>query len=220
MADVRGLAPSRFDPLREAFARHFDDGLELGAGFALAIEGEIVLDLMAGFADRAATRPFAGDTLTPVYSTTKAMAALMVATLVDEGEVDYEAPLAALWPEFAAAGKGGITIAEALSHQAGLPGFAEPMKASDWFDFDLIDRKLAAMAPMWPPGTASGYHPVTFGYLAGEIFRRATGRDLGAAFRDDIARRFGLDAWIGLPIPSTAGAPRRESLRPCLTSDL
>ncbi|HWD66447.1 MAG TPA: serine hydrolase domain-containing protein, partial [Caulobacteraceae bacterium] len=162
MADVRGLAPSRFDPVREVFARHFDAGLELGAGFALAIEGEIVLDLMAGFADRAASRPFNESTLTPVYSTTKAMAALMVATLVDEGEADYEATLAGLWPEFADAGKGRITIAEALSHQAGLPGFAEPMDARDWFDFDLIGRKLAAMAPMWPPGTASGYHPVTF----------------------------------------------------------
>jgi CubicO group peptidase (beta-lactamase class C family) len=199
MAEVRGLAPSRFEPVREVFARHFDDGLELGARFALAIEGEVVLDLMAGFADRAITRPFADDTLTPVFSTTKAIAALMVASLVDEGEVDYEAPIAGLWQEFADAGKDRVTIAEALSHQAGLPGFAEPMNARDWFDAGLIGARLAAMSPMWPPESASGYHPVTFGYLAGEIFRRATGRDLGVAFREDIAVPFGLDAWIGLP---------------------
>lgn len=218
MADIRGLAPARFEPVREVFARHFDAGLELGARFSLAVEGEIVLDLMGGFADRAATRPFTDDTLSPVYSTTKAMAALMVATLVDEGVVDYAAQLASLWPEFANAGKGGITIAEALSHQAGLPGFAEPMDPRDWFNFGLIDDKLAAMAPMWPPGTASGYHPVTFGYLADEIFRRATGRELGAAFRDDIASPFGLDAWIGLP--DSEHARCAETRKPSAMPDL
>ncbi|HEY1414561.1 MAG TPA: serine hydrolase domain-containing protein [Caulobacteraceae bacterium] len=218
MVEVRGLAPSRFEPAREVFARHFDDGLELGARFALAIEGEIVLDLMAGFADRATTRPFADDTLTPVYSTTKAIAALMVASLVDEGEVDYEAPIVGLWPEFADAGKDRVTIAEALSHQAGLPGFAEPMNARDWFDAGLIGARLAAMSPMWPPGTASGYHPVTFGYLAGEIFRRATGRGLGDAFRDDIGRPFGLDAWVGLP---DSEHPRcAETRKPSVLPDL
>ncbi|HEU0317721.1 MAG TPA: serine hydrolase domain-containing protein [Solirubrobacteraceae bacterium] len=197
--DVRGLCPEKFDRVRAVFAAHFDQDLELGARFALAIEGEIVVDLLGGFADRARTRPFAEDTLTSVFSTTKAMAALMVATLIDVGELSYDQPLSELWPEFAAAGKGGITIGEALSHQAGLPGFLTPMAASDWFDFALIAEKLAAMSPMWPPASASGYHPVTFGYLAGEIFRRVDGRDLGAALAEDLARPFGLDLWIGLP---------------------
>ncbi|MGH7023988.1 MAG: serine hydrolase domain-containing protein [Caulobacteraceae bacterium] len=197
--DVRGFCPLAFEAVRAAFVANFEDGLELGARFAMAIEGEIVVDLMAGFADRAATTPFGEDTLTPVFSTTKAMAAMMIARLVGEGRLSYDQRLAELWPEFAAAGKGAVTLGEALSHQAGLPGFVEPMAASDWFDTDLIARKLAAMAPLWPPGTASGYHPVTFGYLAGEVFRRVDGRELGAALAEDLARPFGLDLWIGLP---------------------
>jgi CubicO group peptidase (beta-lactamase class C family) len=197
--EIRGVCPPAFEAVRETFAAHFDAGLELGARFALAIEGEIVVDLMGGWADRAATRPFSEDTLCSVFSTTKAMAALMAATLVDAGALAYDQPAADLWPEFAGAGKGAVTVGQALSHQAGLPGFLAPMAPADWFDFGLIDEKLAAAAPMWSPGTASGYHPVTFGYLAGELFRRASGRNLGPALAEDVARPFGLDLWLGLP---------------------
>jgi len=197
--DIRGLCPDRFRRVREVFAAHFDEGLEIGARFALAIEGEIVVDLMGGWADRAGTRLFAEDTLTAVFSTTKAIAALMIARLVDAGALSYETPVAELWPEFGAAGKGAVTVGEALSHQAGLPGFSEPMAPVDWFDEGFIRGRLAAMTPMWPPGTASGYHPVTYGYLAGEIFRRVDGRALGAALAEDLARPLGLDLWIGLP---------------------
>lgn len=218
MTEARGLIPARFEPVRDVFCRHFEEGQELGARFALAIEGEIVLDLMAGWADRGQTRPFADDTLTPIYSTTKAMAALMIARLVDAGALNYRQPVSALWPEFAAAGKGRITIAEALSHQAGVPGFAEPMEASDWFKFELIGEKLASMAPMWPPGSANGYHPVTFGYLAGELFRRASGRELGAAFAKDIARPLGLDAWIG--VPNAQQARCADTRKPSAVPDL
>jgi len=198
-SEVRGFCPSAFEPVRDIFAAHLDQGLEIGARFSLAIEGEIIVDLMGGWADRAATRPFAEDTLCSVFSTTKAMAALMVATLVEAGALSYDQPVADLWPEFAAAGKGAVTVGEALSHQGGLPGLVEPMAPADWFDFGLIDEKLAAASPMWAPGTASGYHPVTFGYLAGEVFRRASGRELGAALAHDIATPFGLDLWLGLP---------------------
>jgi CubicO group peptidase (beta-lactamase class C family) len=193
------LCPPRFAAVREAFAANFDAGLELGARFALAIDGEIVVDLMGGFADRAQTRPFAADTLTPVFSTTKAMAALMIARLVSAGRLDDEATVASLWPAFAAEGKAALTVAQALSHQGGLCGLPGPMEASDWLDWDAICDRLAAMAPLWPPGTASGYHPVTFGYLAGEIFRRVDGRTLGLALHEDIAGPLGLDLWIGLP---------------------
>jgi CubicO group peptidase (beta-lactamase class C family) len=197
--DIRGLCPERFEPVRAAFEANFAEDLELGARFALAIEGEIVIDLIGGFADRARIRPFADDTLTAVFSTTKAMASLMIARLADAGRLDYDQPVADLWPEFAAAGKGAVSVGQALSHQAGLAGFAEPMDAAAWFDWDLICGKLAAMAPLWPPGSASGYHPVTFGYLAGEIFRRVDGRTLGTALREDVAGPLGLDVWIGVP---------------------
>lgn len=197
--DIHGICPPGFEPVREAFAANFSEGLELGARFALAIEGEVVVDLTAGWADRDQTRPFTENTLTSVFSTTKAMAALMVAHLVDREGLDYDQPVTDLWPEFAAAGKGAVTVGEALSHQAGLSGFAEPMDPTAWFDPDLIAEKLAAMAPLWPPGSASGYHPVTFGYLAGEIFRRVDGRSLGTALRQDLAEPHDLDLWIGLP---------------------
>jgi len=185
--------------VREAFEANFEGGLELGARFCLAIDGEIVVDLMGGFADRARTRPFDAATLAPVYSTTKALAALMIARLVGDGRLDYRQPVAAVWPEFGQAGKAEITVEQALSHQAGLAGFAEPMDPSLWFDWDAICARLAAMPPLWPPGTASGYHPITFGYIAGEIFRRVDGRSLGQALREDIAEPLGLDLWIGLP---------------------
>lgn len=202
--DIRGPCPRRFAAVRDAFAANFTEGREMGARFALAREGEIVIDLIGGFADRDETRPFAEDTLTPVFSTTKALAALMVATLVDDDRLSYEQPVADVWPEFAQGGKGAITVGQAMSHQAGLAGFTAPMQASDWFDWNGICDRLEAMAPLWPPGEGSGYHAVTFGFLAGEIFRRVDGRALGAAFREDVAAPLGLDVWIGLP-PSEHG---------------
>jgi CubicO group peptidase (beta-lactamase class C family) len=185
--------------VRETFEANFDAGLELGARFCLAIDGEIVVDLMGGFADRARTRAFDAATLAPVYSTTKALAALMIARLVGEGRLEYRQLVAEVWPEFGQAGKAEITVEQALSHQAGLAGVTEPMDPSLWFDWDAICARLAAMSPLWPPGTASGYHPITFGYIAGEIFRCVDGRSLGQALREDIAEALGLDLWIGLP---------------------
>lgn len=196
---LRGFCPPRFTPVRDAFLANFAEGEELGARFSAAVEGELVLDLMAGWADRDQTREFGADTLTPVFSTTKAVTALMMARLVGQGRLRYEQPVAELWPEFAQAGKGSITIAQCLSHQDGLAALVEPMDPDLWFDWPAITARIAAMAPLWPPGTASGYHPVTYGYIAGELFRRADGRTLGAALRDDIAEPLGLDLWIGLP---------------------
>lgn len=196
---ARGPCPPRFAAVRAAFEANFAAGLELGAGFAVAVEGEIVIDLVGGFADRAGARSFAHDTLVPVFSTTKAMASLMVARLAGQRRLGYGDRIADLWPAFAAAGKDSLTVEQALSHQGGLCGLAGPMAASDWFDWPAVRARLEAMAPLWPPASASGYHPVTFGWLAGEIFRRADGRSLGAALREDIAAPLGLDLWIGLP---------------------
>jgi len=197
--EIGGFCPPQLEPVREAFAANFEAGSELGARYALAIEGEIVLDLWAGHADRAQTRAFDDTTLTPVFSTTKAVAALMVARLVGQRRLAYGQRVTDVWPEFGQAGKGDVTVEQALSHQAGLCGFAEPMDPALWLDWDAIRGKLEAMAPLWPPGSASGYHPVTFGYLAGEVFRRIDGRTLGAALAQDVAGPLGLDLWIGLP---------------------
>ena len=199
MVEIAGIAPPRFAAVKDAFAGNFAERLELGARFTLVEAGEVVLDIWAGQADRTGAKPFGPKTLVPIFSTTKAIAAVLVARLVDQGKLDYGQTVASVWPEFAQAGKEAITVEQVLSHQAGLSGFPEPMDPAEWFDWEAICAKLAAMAPLWPPGTASGYHPITFGYLAGEIFRRVEGRTLGTALREDLAGPFGLDLWIGLP---------------------
>ena len=197
--EVSGVCPPQFEAVRTAFAANFAEDKELGARFAAAIDGEIVIDLWAGWIDRAQTRPFGPDTLTPVFSTTKAMAAVLIARLVSQGRLAYGQPVAEVWPEFGQAGKAAITVEQCLSHQDGLAAFVEPIDPDLWFDWDAVCARLAAMAPLWPPGTASGYHPVTFGYIAGEIFRRVDGRSMGQGLREDLAEPFGLDLWIGLP---------------------
>ena len=197
--EIHGFCPDRFSGVRAAFADNFATGQELGARFALVEAGELVIDLWAGFADRARTMPFDDKTLTPVFSTTKAIAALLIARLVDQGKLAYDQPVSQVWPEFGAAGKEAITVEQVMSHQEGLSGFPDEMEPALWFDWDAICAKLAAMTPLWPPGTASGYHPITFGYLAGEIFRRVDGRTMGTALRQDLAVPFDLDLWIGLP---------------------
>lgn len=196
---VRGDCPPRFAAVRRAFEANFAEGREMGARFALAIDGEIVIDLMGGWADRAQTRPFDETILTPVFSTTKGMAALMIARLVGRDRLTYSDRVSDIWLEFGQAGKDKLTIEQVLSHQAGLCGIVGPMDPDEWFDWRAICDRLAAMTPLWEPGTASGYHPVTFGYLAGEIFRRVDGRSIGRALREDIAGPLGLDLWIGLP---------------------
>ena len=199
MTELFGHASGRFSRVKDAFAANFESGQELGARFTVVQAGETVIDLWAGYADRACSRPFDETTLTPVFSTTKALAALLIARLVDQGRIDYGQTVASVWPAFAQAEKAAITIEQMMSHQAGLSGLSERMDPTDWFDWDLICARLAAMTPLWPPGTASGYHPITFGYLAGEVFRRVDGRTMGRALRDDLAGPHGLDLWIGLP---------------------
>lgn len=197
--DIHGTLAPGFEAVRDAFADNFARGEELGARFAFTVDGEVVVDLWAGWADRQQTVPFDDRTLTMVFSTTKAVAATMIARLVEQGLLAWDQPVADLWPEFAAHGKGAITVEQVLSHQAGLPGFVEQIDPKLWYEPATIAAMLAAKAPMWTPGDASGYHALTVGYLVGEIFRRADGRTLGAALREDIAVPAGLDLWIGLP---------------------
>jgi CubicO group peptidase (beta-lactamase class C family) len=197
--EISGFAPQRLSHVKDVFAGSIAAGEELGARFTLVEAGEVVLDLWAGWADRQRTVAWDEHTLAPVFSTTKALAALMIVRLVDKGKLTYSQTVASVWPEFAAAGKASVTIEQVISHQAGLPGFPELMDPALWLDWDAICGRLAAMTPMWPPGSASGYHPVTVGYITGEIFRRVDGRPLATAFREDIGDPFDLDIWIGLP---------------------
>lgn len=203
LPDIRGRCPDRFAAVKDAFAANFTDapeGLnELGARFTVCVRGEAVIDLWAGHADTARTRPFDDRTLTPVYSTGKAVMAILMATAVQRGKLAYDERVAALWPAFGQAGKDRLTVAQLLSHQSGLPGLTGEIDPAVWFDRPALLARLAAQAPMWPPGEASGYHPITIGFLAGELFRLTDGRSMGQALREDFGRPFGLDLWIGLP---------------------
>jgi CubicO group peptidase (beta-lactamase class C family) len=199
--NIHGALAPGFEPVRAAFEENFAQRGELGAAFALIRNGEVLCDLHAGWADRARTRTWGDDTLVPVFSSGKAVTALVMAWLVDQGRLDYEAPVSALWPDFAAEGKGAVTIAQALSHQAGLPGPVDGIEPADWFDRDKMEAHFAAMAPMWTPGDGSGYHPLSFGVLADAIARRAdtNGRSVGGILREAIAGPRGIDCHIGLP---------------------
>jgi len=147
---VQGHVAAGFEPVAEAFMANWADQDELGAGFAVRLGGEIVVDIHAGWADRKKTRAWQAGTLVPVYSTGKAIAALVIARLVDRGLLDYDAPVADFWPEFAASGKSAVTVAQALSHQAGLSRLSEEMDAADWFNAKLIE------ATARPPDPALG----------------------------------------------------------------
>jgi CubicO group peptidase (beta-lactamase class C family) len=194
------ICPPKFEPVRQAFAANFaGDFPELGARFTACIEGEVVLDLWGGHADRGREIPFDQTTVAPVFSTSKAVASLMMAWRVAQGGLAYGQRAADLWPAFGQAGKDRLTIEQLLSHQAGLCGLRGPLEQSIWLNFDAVCHELEIAEPLWPPGTASGYHPLTFGYLAGKLFRLADGRTLGRALQDEAAGPLGLDLWIGLP---------------------
>ena len=198
---IDGNVANGFEPVKQAFAANFEQGLEAGAGFCVLKDGEFIVDLISGTKDRKQTTPWQADTLVPVFSTTKAVAALVIAWLYDTGALDYEQTVASLWLEFGQHGKDELTIAQALSHQAGLSGLTEPMEPKDWFDWDGMCARLAAQKPIWEPGKASGYHPVTYGFLAGEIARRADrkNRTLGTILREEFCMPNDIDFFIGTP---------------------
>jgi CubicO group peptidase (beta-lactamase class C family) len=191
------VAPG-FEPVLDAFNANFEEGFELGAGFCAILEGEVVVDLVGGHMDRAKTQSWTRETLVPVYSTTKPIAAMIIARLQDQGLLNFDDPIGWLWPEFTEHGK-DVTLAQALSHQAGVPGFPDPIDPDLWLNPPALAEALAHVAPMWEPTTASGYHPLTYGYIAGELAQRAHGTSLGTQLRVDVCEPLGIDFWIGLP---------------------
>jgi CubicO group peptidase (beta-lactamase class C family) len=193
-----GTCSARFDSLRELFAAKLESGEDLGASLALNIDGEMVVDLWGGWADLARTVPWTEDTIANVFSTTKPMTALAALVLVDRGELDLDATVAKYWPEFAARGKEGIKVRHLLSHTSGVSGWDQPITLADLYDWDKSTALLAAQAPWWEPGTASGYHALNYGHLIGEVIRRITGQRLGEFFAAHIAGPLGADFHIGL----------------------
>jgi CubicO group peptidase (beta-lactamase class C family) len=201
MADgsVGGFTADNYSKVRETFAANLASGVDIGASFCATREGETVIDLWGGWADEAKTRPWERDTIVNVYSTTKTMTALTALLLADRGELDFDAPVARYWPEFAAAGKADVKVSHLMSHSAGLSGWKEPITTEDLYDWEKATSLLAAQAPYWEPGSQPGYHALTQGYLVGEVVRRITGKSLGTVFREEIAEPLGADFHIGLP---------------------
>jgi CubicO group peptidase (beta-lactamase class C family) len=200
--EIEGRVAAGFEPVADCFAANFardDIYRELGASFAAYRGEELVADLWAGSRDAARTTPWTRDTLVNIWSATKGVTALAVAVLVDRGLLDYGAPVIRYWPEFAENGKGETTVSQLLSHQAGLPGFAEPTPVTDFYDWDRVTARLARQAPMWRPGEKNAYHAMTFGFLAGELVRRACGHSVGRFLAEDLAGPLGADVFIGLP---------------------
>src|SRR4051794_169772 len=197
---LSGTCSACFEPLRELFAAKLASGEDLGASVAVNIDGEMVVDLWSGWADEARSVPWGENTITNVFSTTKTMTALAALVLVDRGELDLDATVARYWPEFAARGKAGIKVRHLLSHTSGVSGWEQPLTLEDLYDWDKSTALLAAQAPWWGPGTASGYHMLNYGHLIGEVIRRITGQRLGEFFAAHVAGPLGADFHIGLPL--------------------
>lgn len=195
---VSGTCDQRFRDVRDVLARNLDSGADLGASVAVTIDGEFVVDLWGGWADEAKTRPWERDTIVNVWSTTKTMTSLAALVLASRGELDLFAPVAKYWPEFAANGKERIEVRHLMSHTSGVSGWEQPIAVEDIYDWEKSTARLAAQAPWWEPGTASGYHALNQGHLVGEVIRRITGKKLGQFLAEEVAGPLEADFHIGL----------------------
>jgi CubicO group peptidase (beta-lactamase class C family) len=233
-ARIQGRCEPGFEPVLDAFVDNFTQRAEVGAAVCLTLGGETVVDLWGGFraalpteASDASPVPWTSDTLSVVFSCTKAATALCAHLLIDRGELELHDPVARYWPEFASNGKEDVTVAMMLNHSAGVPALRAPVRKGGFLDWAYMTGRLAAEEPFWAPGTRSGYHMTTFGWTVGELVRRVSGRSLGTFFRDEIAAPLGLDFWIGLPdahhhrvAPVIPWIPDRKAPMPAFTQAL
>jgi CubicO group peptidase (beta-lactamase class C family) len=194
---LNGVCATRFERVRDVLAANLASGADIGASAAVYLDGEPVVDLWGGFIDEARTQPWQRDTIINNFSTTKTMTALCMLILVDRGEIDVDAPVARYWPEFAQNGKSHVLVKHVLAHSSGLPGWTERLTFEDLCDIEKSTALLERQAPWWEPGTATGYHAISFGQLLGGLVRRVTGKSLGRFFADDVAGPLGGDYHIG-----------------------
>ncbi len=211
---IHGDADEGFGAVADAFASNFERHGELGAAFSLYVDGAKRVDLWGGIANKATGAAWTDRTLQLVFSTTKGAAAICVAQLVDADKLSYDDKVAQHWPEFAANGKGDITVGQMMSHQAGLIGVDAPLGLDEILAVTPVVEALQDQTPMWEPGTAHGYHAITYGWLAGELVRRVDGRRIGQFFADEVAAPLGLDFWIGLPESEEPRVSRLEAFPP------
>ncbi|BAN03607.1 serine hydrolase domain-containing protein [Ilumatobacter coccineus] len=200
MTEIHGTVAPGFEAVRDAFAANWETGGEVGASVSATVGGETVVDLWGGTATYDdGERDWERDTIVNVWSTTKTMSFLCCLLLADRGELDLYAPVADYWPEFAAGGKEHVATRHIMGHTAGLSGWDEPLEVADLLDHDKLVTLHAAQAPWWEPGSGSGYHAISQGYLLGEIVKRIDGRSLGQFFADEIAGPLDADFHIGTP---------------------
>lgn len=199
MSVISGNCDANFSEVRNILDASIESGDDVGLSFAVTINGEMVVDLWGGYLDETASTPWQADTLVNVYSTTKTMSFLCTLVLADRGLLNFDRNVADYWPEFAQNGKEQVKVWHLLNHAAGLSGMDDVMSAEDMYDWDKMVSLLAAQKPWWEPGSASGYHAITQGYLIGEVVRRITGKTLGTYFQEEIAGPLDADFFIGVP---------------------
>ena len=213
---VHGEVAGGFGKVADAFVQNFGEHNETGASVCVYVDDQPVVNLWGGAANHKTGEAWTEDSATVVFSTTKGATAICIARLVEAGQLNYDAPVANYWPEFAAAGKQAVTVGQVMSHQAGLIYVDTPLTLEQVLAVDPIVQALAAQSPLWQPGSDHGYHALTYGWLAGELVRRVDGRTIGRYFADEVAGPLGLDFWIGLPeaeegrVARLRGAPRPE----------
>jgi len=196
---IHGEVAPGFEPVRAAFERAFEAKPAMGAALAIRQHGVPVVDVWGGLADGESGASWLADTPSVIFSCTKGLMAILAARLVQDGLLDYQARVADYWPEFAAAGKADVTVAELLAHRSGLSAPREAFTLAQITDWDYVAERLAAQKPLWQPGTGYAYHAITHGWLAGELVRRVTGLSPGRFFAELVASPLHADAWIGLP---------------------
>lgn len=195
---IQGFYDLQFEAVRDAFADLFNDPQERGAALCIQIGGETVIDLWAGTADKDGAQAWHTDTIINLFSCTKTFTAVAALQLVEEGKLALDVPVARYWPEFAAAGKEAITLRQLLSHRAGLPALRQSMPPAALYEWQTMVDALAAEAPWWTPGEGHGYAAITYGWLVGELIKRADGRSAGQSIVARTAKPLGLDFHVGL----------------------
>lgn len=198
-SEVSGYSENQFEPLRKAFLENFDSRGEIGGAIALQVDGKHVVSLWGGWQDRESEIPWAENTLSNVYSTTKGVAATIIAILVSEGRLRYQDKVIDYWPEFVAGGKESVTVGMLMSHQAGLSGFREPASVESFYDSRAAAATLGSMTPLWTPGEGFGYHPISIGFLVDELCHRLTGKSVRDLVQKHLTQRYHNGIYIGCP---------------------
>ena len=216
-----GFVADGWSEVADVLASNIDNRDDVGAGVSVFHRGKCVVDIAGGFFDREATKPYTLDTLQLVFSSTKGVVATAVAICVERGLLSYEEPVSLFWPEFAAHGKEQVTVAQLLSHQAGLYTVDGPLTFQEVLDWNTMVSRLANTAPLFPVGSTHGYHAITFGWLAGHLVRLVDGRNIGRFIAEEIATPLGGEIYVGLPAhleprvsPINTGWPRTATSAP------